>query len=133
MKIERINPEGLLEPQGYTHVVTATGGTTVYVAGQGALDEQWSIVGKDNHYEQTKQAFRNLLTALRGAGAGPENIVKCTIYMVGLDEETIDGFTRGMNEALDGKPLPPTAATLVGVERLFLAEMLVEIDAIAVV
>ncbi len=133
MKIEHINPEGLLEPQGYSHVVTATAGKTVYIAGQGAMDKDWKIVGAGDHYEQTKQAFKNLMTALKAAGATPKDIVKCTIYVVGLDEDAVNKFTRGMSAALDGELLPPTASTLVGVERLFLEEMLIEVDAIAVI
>ena len=55
------------------------------------------------------------------------------MYVVGLDADTLQAFVRGMNEALDGKPMPPTASTLVGVERLAFDEMLVEVNAIAVV
>ncbi len=133
MKIEHINPDGLLKPAGYTHCVTVTGGKTVYAAGQGAVNESWQVVGPGDHYVQTKEAVRNLTKALAAGGARPQDIVKCTIYVVGLSPEALEAFTRGMNDALEDGPLPPTASTLVGVERLFLDEMLIEIDAIAVV
>jgi len=38
MKIEHINPDGLLKPKGYTHVITVESGKTAYIAGQGAYD-----------------------------------------------------------------------------------------------
>ena len=132
MKIEHINPSGWCTPQGYSHVVAATGGRTLYVAGQGAYDADGKLVGPGDHEVQTRQAFRNLVEALEAAGAGPEQVVFSTMYVVGLDDDSLAAFVRGMNDALDGKPIPPTASTLVGVERLAYAEMLVEINAIAV-
>ena len=133
MKIEHINPSNRTAPQGYSHVVAATGGRTLYVAGQGAYDNDGRLVGPGDHEAQSRQAFRNLVEALEAAGAGPEQVVFSTMYVVGLNDETLAAFIRGMNDVLDGKPLPPTASTLVGVERLAYAEMLVEINAVAVV
>ena len=131
--IEHINPRGLAEPHGYTHVVTAAGGTTIYIAGQGAYDQNNRLVGAGDHYAQTKQAYRNLCAALAGAGATAANIVKSTIYVVGLTDAALGDFAKAMQEGWDGQPMPPTAATLVGVERLAYQDMLVEIDAIAMV
>ena len=133
MTIEHINPPGLSKPMGYSHVVAASGGRTVYLAGQGAYDAKGKLVGPGDHYAQTKQVFRNLVTALEAAGATPAHVVFSTMYVVGLDAESLQAFVRGMNEALDGAPMPPTASTLVGVERLAFEEMLVEVNAIAVV
>ena len=131
--IQHLKPRGLAEAHGYTHVVTAAGGTTIYIAGQGAYDEQHQLVGAGDHYAQTKQAYRNLCAALAGAGATPANIVKSTIYVVGLTDAALGDFSKAMEQGWDGRAMPPTAATLVGVERLAFKEMLVEIDAIAVV
>jgi len=131
--IQHINPRGLAEAHGYTHVVTAAAGTTIYIAGQGAYDENNQLVGAGDHYTQTKQAYRNLCLALKGAGATPANVVKSTIYVVGLTDAVLGDFAKATSEGWDGQPMPPTAATLVGVERLAYQDMLVEIDAIAVV
>lgn len=133
MKIEHINPSGWIAPQGYSHVVATTGGRTLYVAGQGAYDAAGKLVGPGDHEAQTRQAFRNLVEALAAAGAGPDQVVFSTMHVVGLNDDSFAAFLRGMNEALDGKPIPPTASTLIGVERLAYEEMLVEINAIAVV
>ncbi len=132
MTIERINPATLPEAQGYTHIVKATGGTTVYIAGQGAYDVEGTLVGPGDHYAQFKQAFTNLRRALEAAGATPEQVVKATFYVVDSTEAVLGDFVRGMMEAFDGKYLL-TASTFVGVERLAFDEMLVEVDAIAVI
>lgn len=132
MTIEHINPSDRRAPEGYSQVVASTGGRTLYVAGQGAYDAEGRLVGPGDHEAQTRQACRNLADALAAAGAKPEQIVSSTMYVVGLTDQTFAAFMRGMNEALDGKPLPPNASTLVGVERLAYEEMLVEINAIAV-
>lgn len=131
MPIEHIHPPGLARPHGYSHVVVATGGRTIYVAGQGAYDEQRKLVGPGDHYLQTKKALENLVTALRGAGAKPEDVVKATFYVVNSSPEAFEAFMRGMNDAFGGT-MPPCASTYVGVQRLAYDEMLIEVDAIAV-
>ncbi len=132
MKIEHINPSGLPKPQGYTHVVSVEGGKTAYIAGQGAYDANWNLVSESDHYAQGKQSFTNLIIALEGVGATLENVVKCTIYVVGLNADTLTAVTKGMAAAAENR-IPPTASTMVGVERLAYDRMLVEIDAVAVV
>jgi len=130
--IEHINPPGLIKPRGYSQIVTATGGKTIYIAGQGPYDADGRLVGEGDHYTQAKQAMSNLLTALAAAGVTPANIVKMTIYVVGLNSEVLSAFLRGVKDATQGRPLPPTASTMVGVERLAWDPMLIEIEATAV-
>ena len=133
MAIEHLVPKGLMPAQGYVQAIVATGGRTIYVAGQGAYDANGQLVGRGDHAAQARQAFRNVAAALAAAGARPEHVVKATMYVVGLTDAVLAGFAQAMGDALDGQPFPPTASTLVGVERLAYSEMLVEIDAIAVV
>ncbi len=132
MAIEHINPPGLIQPKGYSQIVTATGGRTIYIAGQGPYDADGNLVGEGSHYEQVKQAVSNLLTALEAAGATPADVVKMTIYVVGLTAQVLDAFLRAVKDATRDRPLPPTASTLVGVERLAWDPMLIEIEAVAV-
>jgi len=130
---EIINPPGLMEPHGYAQIVTASGGKTIYIAGQGAYDAAGRLVGEGDHYAQTVQAISNLRTALDAAGATPGDIVKLTIYVVGLGAEALAAFQRGVQDASGDEPMPPTASTMVGVERLAWDPMLIEIDAVAVI
>jgi enamine deaminase RidA (YjgF/YER057c/UK114 family) len=115
---------------GYSRAVVD--GEWVFVSGCTGYDYATMTIAPDVA-EQTRQAFRNVAAALAAAGARPEHVVKATMYVVGLTDEVLARFAEAMNDALDGRPFPPTASTLVGVERLAYAEMLVEIDAIAVV
>lgn len=133
MSIEHCNPPTLMKPMGYTHVVAARGGRTLYVAGQGAFDASWKLVGAGDLEAQAKQAYANLLLALEGAGAGPEHIVKSTMYVVGLEQAKLPAVMRGIAAALGGRTPAPPASTMLGVERLAMDGMLIEIEAIAVV
>ena len=133
MSVERINPPGLIPPHGHSHVVRVTGGTTLYLAGQSAFDAASQLVGVGDHYAQTHQAFRNVLTALASAGATWRDVVKATYYVVDVRPETLDAFVRAMNDELGADAEPPPAATFVGVASLAYPEMLGEIDVTAVV
>lgn len=131
MSIEHVQPAGLFEAQGFSQIVVGTGRRLAFIAGQSAYDSQFNLVGRGDHFAQALQAFRNLQTALEAVGAKPEHIVSSTMYVVGLTPEVLERFTSAMSQGLDGRPFPPNAATLVGVERLAYPEMLVEIAAIA--
>lgn len=133
MTIRHLNPDGLMKmPDAFSQVVTSPPGKLVFVAGQGAFDADGKIVGSGDHEAQARQAFRNLRTALAAAGAGVEHVVSSTMYVVKLDSDALGAFSRGMSDALDGRPFPPNASTLVGVQALAFPEMLVEINATAV-
>jgi len=73
-----LNPPGLNPPSGFTHIVTATGGKTVYVSGQVSLDETGKVVGRGDFRAQVERAFENLLAALAAAGATFRDVVKVT-------------------------------------------------------
>ena len=133
MTIRHLNPEGLLRmPDAFSQVVTSPPGRLVFVAGQGAFDAEMKLVGGGDYEAQAKQAFRNLRTALAAVGAGPEHVVSSTMYVVNLHPEALAAFARGMSQALDGRPFPPNASTLVGVQSLAYPGMLVEVCATAV-
>ena len=129
MAIERTNPAGLHEPEGYTHVVVAQASKRVYISGQIGVDEDNVVVGSDLA-SQTAKAFENLEIALEAAGAGWEHVVKWTCYVVGLNDAMLAQLFAGIGQAGE-RGLVPTAATLIGVQALYRPELLVEIEAIA--
>lgn len=60
--LQFINPSGLSTPPGFTHVVEVTGGRTIYLSGQVAVDPAFHLVGKGDFRAQAEQVFENLKT-----------------------------------------------------------------------
>ena len=129
-KTHFINPFPI-KPPGYTHVVATSGTTTLYISGQVPVDEKGEIIGKGDLEIQTRQVFKNLGTCLRAAGADYKDLVKITIFVKDYKGEMLAVIRKVRNEFLDAQQ--PPASTLVGVQSLFKADVLIEIDAIAVV
>jgi enamine deaminase RidA (YjgF/YER057c/UK114 family) len=128
--LRRVNPESLAAPSGFSHAVTATGGTLVFLAGQTSLDASGRVVGEDI-VAQVEQALTNLLAALRAAGGSPEHLAKVTIYAV--DPEDYRARAREIGEVwrrLAGRDYP--AMALIGIARLWDTAALVELEGIAV-
>ena len=129
MSIEKINPAELAAPIGFSHAVKASGGTTIYLAGQTALNKDNVIEGK-GIVEQFEKVITNLLTALSAAGGTPDNLVKLNIYSVDPADYRANSREIGkIWQRLIGKNFP--AMTLVGVTRLWDAEALLEIEGFA--
>lgn len=128
---ERLNPRGLSQPRGYSHVVAFRGGKTVYVAGQVAVDEKGNLVGKGDLKAQAQKVFENLTVALAAVGAGFDDVVKLNTYVVSYRPDMIDTL-RSVRSAFMGEVAVP-ASTLVGVQALAREGLLIEIEAVAVV
>lgn len=129
--IKRTNPTGILTPRGYTHVVSVTGGRTVYISGQISANAKGEVVGKGDIKAQTAQVFENLKVALAAAGAGPKDVVKITFFVVNLKPEDLPAI-RGVRDAFFAN-LEPPASTLVGVTALAGPDWLIEVEAIAAI
>ena len=131
MTIERINPQGLLVWPQMAQVVVAREQRLVYVAGQTATDENFNTQGGDDLGAQARIALENLQRALEAAGTNPEHVLSSTVYIVGLNEEKSGIVAAALNEAVDGKPFPPHAVTMIGVASLGGADLLIEISVVA--
>lgn len=126
--VKHTNPTILAKPSGYTHVVEVTGGRTLYVSGQIALDQAGAVIGKGDLKAQTRQVFENLKAALAASGATFDNVVKITVFMT--DASEIQTF-REVRARYFTKEVP--ASSLVQVVRLARPELMIEIEAVAVV
>jgi enamine deaminase RidA (YjgF/YER057c/UK114 family) len=124
-----INPEALHHPAGYTHVVEVTAGRPVYIAGQVALDPTGALVGPGDIGAQARQVFDNLQAALQAVGAGFEQVVKLTYYLVDAAQLPV---VREVRDRYVNTRQPP-ASTAVEVRRLARDELLIEVEAVAVV
>ena len=130
MSLERVNPPSLPAPSGFSHAVTARGGSLVFLAGQTALDADGRIVA-GGIVAQFEQALANLLAALRAAGGDPEHLAKVTVFAV--DPEDYRAHSREIGAVwarLAGRDYP--AMALIGIVRLWDAPALVELEGIAV-
>jgi len=126
--IERLNPQGLSTPTGYSHVVSTRGGKTIYIAGQVAYDAKGNLIGKGDLAAQTKQVFENLGIALKAAGATFANVVKTNYYMRDASQVAV---VREIRSKYFTSELP--VSTLIEVPRLANADFLIEIEVTAVV
>jgi enamine deaminase RidA (YjgF/YER057c/UK114 family) len=131
MNVERINPEELARPSGFSHAVSVTASRMVFLAGQLGLGRDGTIVG-GGVVAQFEQALGNLLTALAAAGGHPGDLVSLTIYLVDLEDYKAHGREIGaVWRRLAGTEYPAMAG--VGVTRLWDPRALVEIQGIAAV
>jgi enamine deaminase RidA (YjgF/YER057c/UK114 family) len=125
------NPPSLCPTFGWTHVVTVTGRSTVYISGQVAVDARGEVVGKGDLRAQTEQTFENLKLALAAVGATWREVVKTNLYVVGLKPEHVPIIREVRSRYVDAQR--PPVSTLVGVSALVGADWLIEIEAVAVI
>ena len=130
MTTEYLNPEKLCPTFGWTHVAMTRGQRTIYVSGQVAVDEKGKVVGVGDMRAQTEQAFRNVQIALEAAGATFADVVKTSLFVVGLKAEHVP-IIREVRAKYVSRETPPTS-TLVGVSALVGRDWLIEIEAVAV-
>jgi reactive intermediate/imine deaminase len=124
-----INPPALPAPVGYSHVAVASGGRTIYISGQVALDAARNLVGPDDLRSQTRQVFENLKAALEAADADFSHVVKLTFFLLDISQIQV---VREVRDQYINTQSPP-ASSAVEVRRLFRDDVLVEVDAVAVV
>ncbi|WP_030903095.1 RidA family protein [Streptomyces sp. NRRL F-5126] len=130
MSLERINPGELSPATGFSHAVTAKGGTVVFLAGQTALDAGGALVGTALT-EQFETALTNLLDALAAAGGAPADLARVTVYATDIADYRANSRELGrIWQRLAGRDYP--AMAVVGVVRLWDEQALVELDGIAV-
>ena len=131
MITDRIDPPGLLKIPEIVNVSIATGTRIIHISGQTSVDTEGKVVGT-THLDQSRHAFRNVRTALEAAGATLADVAKFNIYMVDYSWDALEALMAAAKEVF-GDPYPLTANTLVGVASLWLPELLVEVDAIAII
>jgi enamine deaminase RidA (YjgF/YER057c/UK114 family) len=114
-------------PEPYCQVVRA--GSLVFIAGQVALDENWQVVGLGDPLAQAEQVWRNLERAAVAAGGAVTDIVKITVFLSDVRHAPAEMEVRARYFDKGRWPV----CTQVQVANLGLPELLMEVDAFAVV
>jgi enamine deaminase RidA (YjgF/YER057c/UK114 family) len=130
----RLDPPSLPRPVGYAHAWAVSGGTTVHIAGQVAVDADGHVVGAGDLVAQFRQVCENLRAAVAAAGGTLADVVKLTIYVLdrGAYKARLAELGAVYREYF-GRHYP--AMTLVEVRGLFDDDrgVLLEVEATAVV
>ena len=126
-----VNPPGMKPLGMYTQVTVAQGGSIAFISGQVATDAAGKVVGADDIQAQAVQVFENLKLALGGIGATFEDVIKFTIYIVGLTQERRKAVMEVRGRYISHEN--PPAATMVGVDQLVEPELLVEVEAVVAI
>jgi enamine deaminase RidA (YjgF/YER057c/UK114 family) len=125
LKRENISSGSKWEPiLGYSRAVKV--GHFVFVSGTTGTDAEGKVA--EDTGAQTRQALRNLVSALEKAGATPGDVVRTRVFMTDASEWEAVGKAHG---EIFGEIRP--AMTLVEVSRLIAPEMKVEIEADAII
>lgn len=127
MKRERIDP-GWAWLKKFNISAGEKVGDTIWLSGAVAFDSDGNIIGEGDLYAQTKKTFQNLAEALESAGSSLADVVKINTFLTDLSRYAEYGKAR--TEAFpNGVP----ASTVVGTTALVRPELLVEVEAIAVI
>ncbi len=130
ISITRVNPPALGAPPGYSQVVEVRAGRIIFIAGQTALDQAGKLVGKGNFIVQAEQVFKNLGAALDAVGCTASDLVKMTVFVRDMRHLASYRVARNRFFATCTPPAAP-AVSLVEVSKLYGADFLLEIEAVA--
>ncbi|MEV1085745.1 RidA family protein [Streptomyces sp. NPDC050211] len=134
MSVTLINPEGLPKPEVYRQLSVATGSKLVFLAGQVARDADGRPVGDGDFAAQIEQCYLNVATALAGIGGSFDDVAKLTIYVVDWSPEKMPLLGEGVGRAAAKLGIDPVKPiTLLGVAALGEPDLLVEVEATAVI
>jgi len=112
IKVDKVNLESLL-----------------FISGQASIDEKGNVVGKGDIKAQTRQTLENMRSVLSQLGATMDDVVKVTIFVT--DMSHFNEIHEVRREYFKKGNYP--ASTIVEINRLALEDLMIEIEAIAVV
>jgi enamine deaminase RidA (YjgF/YER057c/UK114 family) len=130
LEIKPVNPWTWQDNFGFSQAVEVSGHQRVLMcSGQTSVDENANALHEGDVGAQLNQALDNLETVLAKAGMALRNVVRLNIYTTDVEGfMSSSGPAEARLQAAGCKP----AMTLLGVAKLFLPQLMVEIEATAV-
>ena len=133
MPIRLLTPPAPPAPAVYRQLSFATGPRTVYLAGRLPRTADGAPLGTGDLAAQVEQVYENLITALAGVGGTFDDIARMTCYVVDWSPELMPQLIDGAMRVAGRRGINPVRPiTLIGVTALGEPDMLVEVEAIAV-
>lgn len=129
--VQLVNPAEVAAPKGYSQaaVIDLGNSTMVIMSGQVPLDKAGQLVGKGDVSEQARQVFRNIKRIVEEMGGSMNDVVKLTYLLTDVTELP---KVREVRDQFINVQRPP-ASTLAQVSRLYRDDVLIEIEATAVI
>jgi enamine deaminase RidA (YjgF/YER057c/UK114 family) len=133
MVVRLFNPDGLPKPDVYRQLSIAEGSRLVFMAGQVARDAEGNPVGAGDFAAQVEQAYLNVGRALTEIGGSFDDVAKLTIYVVDWNADKYPLLGEGVGRAAEKLGVDPVKPiTLIGVSALGEPDLMVEVEATAV-
>ena len=126
-----VNPSSVATPKGYSQTAEIDLGnaTLLLISGQVPLDKQGNLVGKDDFARQTEQVFINIRNIIEEAGGNMTHLAKLNIFIRDISKIQV---VRDVRDKFVNTKTPP-ASTLVEVSKLYRDDVMIEIEATAVI
>ena len=129
--LKLVNPASVAAPKGYSQTAQIDLGnaTLLIISGQVPLDKLGNLVGKDDFAKQTEQTFTNIRNIIEEAGGNMTHLAKLSIFIRDVSKIQI---VRDVRDKFVNTKTPP-ASTLVEVSKLYRDDVMIEIEATAVI
>ncbi|NML41355.1 RidA family protein [Chitinophaga sp. G-6-1-13] len=129
--VQFINPPEVVKPNGYSQAAVINLGSNkmLILSGQVPQNVKGELVGKDNFEQQAEQVFANIQKIIEAAGGKMSDIVKLSYFI--LDTKNLKTLRTVRDKYVDVQH--PPASTLVQVSKLFRDDVLLEVEATAVI
>lgn len=129
--VQMVNPTTVAPPKGYSQAAVVDLGTCkiLILSGQVPLDMQGNLVGKDDLEKQAEQVFRNIKAIVTDAGGTMDDVVRLGFYLTDL---TKLAAVRTIRDRYVNTKTPP-ASTLVQVAKLYRDDVMIEVEATAII
>ena len=129
--VQYVNPAVVSKPTGYSHVAVVDLGNSkmLIISGQVPLNAEGQLIGENDFAKQTEQVFLNIQQILQSFGGTMQHVVKTGIFLT--DASNVPIFREIRSKYVNMKN--PPASTLVEVKALFRKDILIEIEATAII